>query len=123
MAASTSNPLNRSPNSQGQIPRGDIGKFDLNIIAGIIGEDKRLRSNLPAVGIPQSTQTKEELFVHSIFESCLFKSTASCVMGKIFEKEQKLLCMVITISVFHVVVSHQNISVSYSHSQTRQTAQ
>ena len=82
MAASTSNKLEISPNSQGQIPRGDIGQFDLKIISQLIGEDKKPPTRLPVVGIPQVSQTKEELFVHSIFESCLFKSTASCVMGK-----------------------------------------
>ncbi|KAK7088366.1 mitochondrial import inner membrane translocase subunit Tim22-like [Littorina saxatilis] len=70
-----------SPNDQGQIDHGDIGQFDLKIISRIIGEDKRPPSGLPAFGIPQPTQTKEEVFVHSIFESCMFKSTASCVMG------------------------------------------
>ncbi|XP_076452818.1 mitochondrial import inner membrane translocase subunit Tim22-like [Babylonia areolata] len=81
MAAPSPRIRELSPNEKGQGVNDDIGKFDLKIIYRLIGPDKEKPKSLPAVGIPQFTQTKEELFVHSIFESCAFKSSMSCVMG------------------------------------------
>ncbi|KAL8566420.1 hypothetical protein ACOMHN_011998 [Nucella lapillus] len=70
-----------TPNEKGQVAQGGFQEFDVKLLSRLIGPDKRPPSSLPSVGIPQFTQTKQELFVHSIFESCAFKSSLSCVMG------------------------------------------
>ncbi|XP_059141409.1 mitochondrial import inner membrane translocase subunit Tim22-like [Physella acuta] len=60
----------------------DVSNFNL-IIDHVIGNKKRPRADvtIPIGGIPQMPLSREELFIRGIFDSCAFKSTASCVVG------------------------------------------
>lgn len=65
----------------------DVQDFNL-IIDCVIGE-KRQRNNvmIPFIGGPQ--KPREEVIIASLFESCAFKSTASCVLGGIAKENEK----------------------------------
>ena len=61
---------------------GNIDHMDLALISRIIGNNRKCIPDLVSFGATsQVTQSREERFVHSIFESCVFKSIASCIMG------------------------------------------
>lgn len=79
MAASINNMGERDVQSSSP----SFSEFNL-IISHVIGDKKTPPKSLPVIGIPQLPLTREEVFVHSVFESCTFKSTMSCVIGKIF---------------------------------------
>lgn len=65
---------------EGQIARDSVAEFNL-IISHVIGDKKMPPKAIPIHGIPQLPRTREELLVHAVFESCAFKSAASCVIG------------------------------------------
>ncbi|XP_050409400.1 mitochondrial import inner membrane translocase subunit Tim22 [Patella vulgata] len=59
----------------------DVQNFSF-IINNIIGEKKhRQNAFLPLGTVPGMGKSREEVFIASIFESCAFKATASCVIG------------------------------------------
>ncbi|XP_005107180.1 mitochondrial import inner membrane translocase subunit Tim22 [Aplysia californica] len=91
MAASSASAKDGSQTEPGElnelgIPKNfsgkDVANFNL-IIDHVIGNKKQPKSNILASvgGIPQMPLSREELFIRGVFDSCAFKSSASCVVG------------------------------------------
>ncbi|CAL1545245.1 unnamed protein product [Lymnaea stagnalis] len=88
MAAPINNPNASNPHELNEfgIPKNmstdHVSNFNL-IIDHVIGNKKLPKKDVsvPIGGIPQMPLTKEELFIRDIFDSCAFKSSASCVVG------------------------------------------
>lgn len=60
----------------------DVQNFNF-ILDNVIGEKKhRSRVMMPLGTFPQMAKSKEEIIISRAFESCTFKSVASCVIGK-----------------------------------------
>ena len=61
----------------------DIKDFNL-IMDNVIGGKRRQNGVMIPLGmIPQMPKSKQEVMIASAFESCTFKSIASCVLGNI----------------------------------------
>ena len=73
----------KSPSEFARTHAEGVVPFDVKIISRLIGDDKLPPTDMP-MSIPRPMQTKEEILVHSFFDSCAFKSGASCVVGKIY---------------------------------------
>ncbi|GFO27642.1 mitochondrial import inner membrane translocase subunit tim22 [Plakobranchus ocellatus] len=58
-----------------------VANFNI-IIDHVIGNKKSPRNDpLVIGGIPQMPLSREEIFIKGVFDSCAFKSSASCVVG------------------------------------------
>ncbi|XP_046572768.1 mitochondrial import inner membrane translocase subunit Tim22-like [Haliotis rubra] len=64
-----------------KLEMNDVQNFNL-ILDSVIGEKKyRSRFMMPLGTFPQMAKSKEEIMIARAFESCTFKSVASCVIG------------------------------------------
>ena len=58
-----------------------VANFNV-VIDHIIGNKKSPRTEpLVIGGVPQMPMSREEIFIKGVFDSCAFKSAASCVVG------------------------------------------
>ena len=62
----------------------DVHNFNL-IIDHVIGSKRKPNPNMLSAmnGIPQVPLSKEEQYIRDFFDSCIFKATASCVIGRL----------------------------------------
>ncbi|KAL3857692.1 hypothetical protein ACJMK2_012334 [Sinanodonta woodiana] len=69
-------------NSVPTLRPSDVENFSY-IVGHVIGEKKQRRSMFAPLGtVPgQLPKSRQEIVIGSVFESCLFKSVASCVVG------------------------------------------
>lgn len=64
-----------------QLTQEDVKHFSF-IVENVIGEKKQRRTFFMPFGtVPQMPKSREEVFISSVFESCMFRSAASCVVG------------------------------------------
>ena len=70
-------------NFDGSKPAEKLNFYD--IMDKMIGHNKQKFSNVivPSQGLPIPPRSEQEIRITSFFESCAFKTTLSCVAGKL----------------------------------------
>lgn len=84
MAAPMANDTSPSPEKKIQnLTPEDVKNFSL-IVDNVIGEKRKIRNYFMPFGtVPQMPKSREEVMIGAFFESCGFRSAASCVVGEL----------------------------------------